>query len=69
MDGGIQSRNDYRRIVESVLVMPTWQSRAFFCWRVAVSLQEWLALAIAAGTLAALVGVFWLMSPPNDRKQ
>jgi hypothetical protein len=34
-----------------------------------MSLQEWIALVIAAGTLAALVGAFWLMSSPNDRKR
>ncbi len=34
-----------------------------------MSLQEWIALAIAAGVLVTLVGTFWLMSPPNDRKR
>jgi hypothetical protein len=34
-----------------------------------MSLQEWIALAIAAGTLATLVGAFWLMSSPDDRKR
>ncbi len=34
-----------------------------------MSLQEWIALAIAAGILATLVGTFWMMSPPDDHKR
>lgn len=34
-----------------------------------MSLQEWIALAIAAGILVTIVGTFWLMSSPDDRKR
>lgn len=34
-----------------------------------MSLQEWIALAIAAGVLATLVGAFWMMSAPDHRKR
>jgi hypothetical protein len=34
-----------------------------------MSPQEWIALAIAAGILSAIVGAFWLMSSPDDRKR
>lgn len=31
--------------------------------------QEWIALAIAAGILATIVGTFWLMSSSDDHKR
>jgi len=34
-----------------------------------MNLQEWIALAIAVGTLTAFVGAFWLMSSPDDHKR
>jgi hypothetical protein len=34
-----------------------------------MSMQEWIALAIAAGVLATLVGAFWLMSSSDDHKR
>lgn len=34
-----------------------------------MSLQEWIALAIAAGILATIVGTFWMISSSDDRKR
>ena len=34
-----------------------------------MSMQEWIALAIAAGVLATLVGAFWLMYSSDDHKR
>ncbi len=61
----------YGRINRNELVtLPTnYRTSGTFAGGLIMSLQEWIALAIAAGTLAALVGAFWMMSSPDDRKR